>query len=392
MKSYKYITVDGKEYRSEVLTIPANKLNLNKIPAIIFLHDKKEAERRRKLGERLPNKFKITCIEDLPLDDEVSTDEKEAEKIVSHERIVLTDQKFNVIHGHEAVLKAKETGRTLIVLRITTPLSKKEVFLIQFRHAAKEGMLFPSIRWEAIRILNDEHGMELKVIRDLMAGPKGKKPTLKDVTSELRVGRYFDKHSGRTIDSRGFEFDKHSFSNLKYLVGNNAIFEEMSKSPEKETHFLDMAIIATKSGDKRLNTIIPPLMENSDTRELLITSGLEVSRDLQRAKYPEQNKEHHPQNDLLAVISKLNRTEMLVFLKKQLEVRPLANKLFQSVLEINRIVAELSPLAHKELLKGLTDIDPSVNADLLAESYPDLVVEAIRSKQAKYGKVLSKVR
>lgn len=391
-KKFKTIRVLGNKFSAEVLTASPGELELNNIPAIQLLHERVMARRRREMTDASSEMFKITCLDDIPIDEDVPQDELEAEKIVSHERVVITDKNFNVIHGHESVLKADEEGASLIVLRIKQVLDPKDVFLLQVRHAAKEGMLFPAIRMEAIRVLHDEHSLEVRKIQLLLVGPKGKKQSPKEVTSELRVGQLFEKYPGYRIPFTGYELDKHSFSNLKYLVGNNSVFEEMSKSGDKEQHFLRMAINATKTRSKRLNTVVPPLMKHEDTRQLLFDQGVTPAEDLLKAKYPEDNFEYHPHNDLVAANEKLKRTDTLVLIKKQLDQNPEIHPLFRQILEITSTVAELSKPARKGILRALMNQDPEEFADVLAESHPELAVKGLVKTRSRITAALREVQ
>lgn len=389
MKDRQIISVLGRRYESELVSaIPAD-LELNTIPAIQLLHERKMAERRQVLTEKTANMFKLSRLEDLPINEDVPDDEIEAERIVSHKRIVITDREMNVIHGHESVLKAAlEKNCALIVLRIVSALSTADTFLIQVRHAAKEGQLFPAIRMEAIRLMHDEHGLNLKQIQSMLVGPRCKKPTQKEVGSELKVGRLFERYPGYRIPFIGHELDKRAFSNLKYLVGNNAIYEEMEGSKDKEKHFLHMAINAAKTRSKRLNSEVPPLMKHEDTRHLLFSEGLPQAKELLRAKYPEENFEHHPQNDLIAANEKLRRTDTLVLIKGQLDANPQGHQLFRQVLDLNMTISEISPLARKELMRSLISQAPEDCASLLVQAYPEIAAQELQNANSRLSRLL----
>jgi len=378
MKPTESIKVQSKQYPAELLSLEPGKVNLNTVPAIQLLHEQSMAKRRRDLAETTEDMFPLTCLEDLPVDEDVPADEAEAELVVSHKRIVILDREFNAIHGHETVLKAQsQRGATVIVLRITVALERRDIFLIKVRHAAKEGMLFPAIRMEAIRILHDVYELSVKEIQLLLVGPNGKKPSQKEVTSELNVGRLFEKYPGYVVPFRGYELDKHSFSNLKYLVGNRTIFDEMSSSPDQERHFLHMAIAATKARSKRLNTDIPPLMKHEDTKKLLFRDGLLPAKELLRVKYPEESFEHHPQSDLVSANAKLKRTDTLLLVKKQLDAGVTRNPLFLQVIELLETMSEISPVAKKEIMRTLMNQSPKEYADILTESHPDVAAQSI---------------
>lgn len=392
MKQFEKLRALDEIVKAQTEVAKVETLNLNRYPAPQLLHERSMARRRRELTDGSDDMFKLTSLKDLPIDEDVPTDELEADKMVSHKRLIIVDKDYNVVHGHEAVLKAIDQGETSVsVLRICQKISERTALLFQVRHAAKEGMLFPAIRMEAIRIMADEYGLQTKQMQLLLVGPKGKKPSAKEVTSELGVGRLFERYPGYQIPFTGYELDKHSFSNLKYLVGNNTIFEQMSKSPDHEQHFLRMAINATKTRSKRLNTEIPPLMIHPDTKDKLFNEGLPQAKDLHRAKYPEDNIQHHPQNDLVAANEKLNRTETLVLLKKQLEENPSVNPVFKQVQKLNSTISEISDKARIEILRGHLAEAPELFAQVLIEGRPELAVKGLTTAKSKYEQLLMEV-
>jgi len=385
------ISTMGAAVEAEALTCAPADVDINKITAIQFYHELNMARRRKELTEKSAELFRLTCTNDLPLPDEVSADELEAETVASHKRIILTDKDLNVIHGHESVLIARESGEQILVLRIKRSLTPESIFLLQVRHAAKEGLLYPAVRMEVIRALVDDMKLELRNAQLLLVNPKGKKPSPKEVTSELRVGRLFEENPGYKIPFTGFELDKHSFSNLKYLVGNNTIFNEMQTHKDNSDHFLRMAITATKTRSKRLNTEVPPLMKYPDTKDILFGQGLPQSKALLRAKYPEENQAQHPQNDLVSANQKLKNTDTLILIKHQIENNPSTNSLLRQIVEINCTMSELSPNARREILRALFEQAPQDFADILIDNHPELAVESLNMKKQKFEKLLKGV-
>jgi len=381
----------GKAFEAEALTCSPHDVDINSVTAIQFYHEANMARRRKEMTEKSTDMFKLTCTNDLPLPDEVSADELEAEAVTSHKRIILTDKELNVIHGHESVLIARETDEQILILRIKKSLSPDSVFLLQVRHAAKEGLLYPAVRMEVIRTLVDDMKLDIRDAQLLLVNPKGKKPSPKEVTSELRVGRLFEANPGYKIPFTGFELDKHSFSNLKYLVGNNTIFNEMQTGKDKSDHFLRMAITATKTRSKRLNSEVPPLMKYPDTKDVLFAQGLPQSKALLRAKYPEENQAQHPQNDLVSANQKLKNTDTLLLIKHQIDNNPTTNALLRQVLEINFTMAELSTNARKEILRSLFELAPQDFADILIDNHPELAVESLNKKKQRFEKLLKGV-
>jgi hypothetical protein len=381
-----------REFKAEGITALPNSLELNKYAAIQLLHEKAMARRRRELSESDSNKFKITALSDLPIDEDVPEDELEAEKIVTHKRVVLTDSKLNVIHGHETVLKHREDREPVLVLKIQGKLTEKDIFLLQVRHAAKEGLLFAAIRMEAIRILHDKHGLDLKQIQLLLVGPKGKKPTLSNVYSELNVGQLYEKYPGFKIPFKGYELDKKAFSNLKYLCGHKDILEFMSHDAENEQHFLKMAINQTWGGGRRLNTEIPPLLKHEDTKRILFTQGLDPAKGLMKAKYPEENTDLHPLNDLKAANGKFQRPDFLHMLKGQFEKRTSHHPILEQTTDIVTTIMELSPKAGKEILRRLLATDPSSYAEVLIQQDPDLAINMIGKFGARYTELASAIK
>lgn len=380
------VTVLRREVACEPIMVAPSKLDVNSVLAIQFYHDQNQARRKRELTDKSKDMFKLTTSSDLPAPD-LDEDEVEAERIASCKRVVYTDSKLNVIHGHEAVLLARETGnKPIIVYRIKEKLSKEEIFVLQVRHAAKEGLLFPAIRIEIIRTLIDDLRFEKNDVRRLLRNPRNIKPSPKEIVSELRVGQLFEKYPGYSVPFTGYELDKSSFSNLKYLVGNNTVYEDMQSGDEKEKHFLNMAITAAKTRSTRLNTEVPKLMKYPDTREVLFTQGLQQAKVLLKAKYPEENFTHHPQMELISVESKFANPETALILKPQLESNPHNNQVLKSVIAITEYIGEWSPAARKMILRSLCIQSAEDFADVLLEVQPEAFGDQLKRHQRRLRK------
>lgn len=374
------------------LTCSPDEVDINSITPIQFYHEKCMARRRKSLSENHADMFRLTCSTDLPISDDVSEDEINAEQFVSRKRIVLTDKDLNVIHGHDSVLVAREQDdKSIVVLRIDQKLSDQAVFLLQVRHAAKEGLLTPSVRMEVIRTLIDELNLSIEDVQYLLVDAKGKRKTPKEVESEYRVGKCFEENPGYRIPHTGFELDRHSFSNLKYLCGNNTIYDEMIKGKTQEEHFLNMAISTTKKRNKRLNDEIPPLMKHEDTKQALFTQGLVQAKALLKAAHPEEFRDQHPQYDVVAAIEKLKNVETLVLLKRQIESNPANNTFIKLVADFMESVAGLSPAGRKELLRSMCHMAPEEFAEAISESHPELVVQALAAKKQRINTLLKEI-
>jgi len=380
------VTVLRRKVAYEPLMLAANKVDVNSVLAIQFYHDQNQARRKKELTESSTKMFKLTTSSDLPVP-EFDDDEIEAEQIASYKRVVFTDSKLNVIHGHEAVLLARENGNEpILVFKLKEKLSPQEIFILQVRHAAKEGLLFPAIRIEIIRTLFDEMNFNISDVRLMLRNPRNKKPTPKDVSAEFYVGQLFEKYPGYTVPFTGFELDKGAFSNLKYLAGNNTILDEMKTDDEMEQHFLRMGITNAKTRSTRLNTEIPKLMKYPDTKDILFTQGLQQAKALLKAKYPEENYSQHPQMELLSVEAKMANPETGLILKPQMEANPQSNQVLKSIIAINEHVGDWSPAARRHILRSLCLQSPQDYADVLLEVQPEAFGDQLKRRQQQLRK------
>jgi hypothetical protein len=387
MKKQK-LKVNGKVLSAVLVEVDPNKLDLLKIAPVQLLHEMAMASRKRLKASLHPTVFDLTALADTELHDEVPADEKDAEAVVTHKRLIIVDKRRRVIHGHEAVLKALEEGlEAVVVLQICEALTPEDLILLQVRHGAKEGLLFPAPRMEAIRVMVDDHKLDVEVVRAILVGPKGKKPPGKEVTSELRVGRLFERNPGYRIPFRGFDLDKSAFSNLKYLVGNNKIYDEMVADKKKEEHFLQMAIVATKTRSKRLNSEVPPLMKYDDTQKALFDQGIDQAKALLKAKHPEENTDSHPHYDLVATNEKFRSTETQYMMGKQFEDRGSAHPTLKELRSVVATVCEISTKARKELMATIYAIAPDEAVDLVLGQGAELLAERAGRRSKLYSKL-----
>lgn len=375
------ISIFGKKFLGDIKQVAVGKIDVNTIKPIQLLHEIEMANRRREAANADDVVFDIHTSDDLLIEEDVPNDELEAEKLVPHKRLVIATVNLEVIHGHETVLKAKEHGEeSVLVLQILSPLKPKDIFLIQTRYAAKEGCLLPAPRTEAIRRLHDDYKYKIDSVRKLLVNPKGKSPSPKEVTSELRVGKLFQKYPGYRIPFTGHELDKGSFSNLKYLVGNGEIYNYMQESQEKEEQFLRMAITSSKTKTKRLNTEIPALTKHPETKQALFEQGLPQAKALLKSLYPEENRNSHPFHDLIAANSKLEKKETLILLQKQLESNPKKNPTFRQVLNLNETICDLSEEVKTALLEKLFQDMPEEFVSVAVSHGYEEVIKAAKSK------------
>lgn len=313
------LKLTGHPIQAQFITVEPCTLNMAHYSPLENIHEEKQAERKRLKAEASEASFEIRTtspsFDPIPL----PIDDISADKVAEHKVLIITDKDLNVIYGHRSVKKALDQKQEVLILKIMEEISELQVFLIKARYSSKAGELKAAAKMDSITSAIEDYGLTESQASLLFIGPKGEKTPVGEIRKEYKVGMLFRRNPGFKIPFSGFELDGKAYSNLKYLVGNKDILTSMEDSKESEEHFLRMAITASNTRAKRLNTTLPPLMKHPDTKELLFTEGITPAETLLKAKYPEEDHDIHPHKDAVSINKKLERPEVQQLLKKQLE-------------------------------------------------------------------------